>query len=112
MDIQVNKHQLERVVIKWLNMYYGNLTTKKHNNYRDRMVFYVNNNNEVMMEYSTDYRRIHIHNNIWSKIESLFHLNYRDIQLITKIWLEEDYKLKDVTPLKDLLLFLPTWEND
>ena len=109
MNIQVNKHQLERVVIKWLDKHFGNLTPKKHKNYRDRMVFYVNDNNEVMMEYSTEYRRIHIHNKIWSKIESLFHLSYRDIQSIMKVWLEETYKLKDVTPLEDLLLFLQTW---
>jgi hypothetical protein len=34
---------------------------------------------------------------IFSKLHSIFHLNYRDIQLITNIWLEETYKLEGVT---------------
>ena len=112
MNIQVNKHQLERVVIKWLNKNFGNLTPKTIKKYRNS-VFYVNSSNEVMMEYDKENEDVYIHYEyIWLKIESLFHLNYGDIQSIMKVWLEETYKLKDVTPLEDLLLFLQTWEND
>ena len=97
MDIQVNKHQLERVVVKWLNKQYGNLTPKK---YKDvNSVFYVNPSNEVMMEYNKGTERVYInYGQIWLKIETLFHLNYSDVQSIIKAWLEEDYKLEGVTP--------------
>ena len=103
MNIQVNKHQLERVVIKWLNKYFGDLTPKKHNNY-PKSVFYVNSNNEVMMEYYKRSERVYIHNDhIWSKIKSLFHLNYDDTQSIIKVWLEETYKLGGLIPLPSFM---------
>ena len=102
MNIQVNKHQLERVVIKWLNQHFGNLIPKKDKNYPNS-VFYVNSNNKVMMEYNQENNYVYIHyDHIWSKIESLFHLNSRETQSIMKIWLEETYKLGGVTPLFDL----------
>jgi hypothetical protein len=98
MDIQVNKEQLDRVVIKWLNKNFGNLTPKKDKN-DPNSVFYVNSNNKVMMEYDKKNKSVYIHNDhIWSKIQSLFHLNYDDTQSIMKVWLEETYKLEGVTP--------------
>jgi hypothetical protein len=98
MDIQVNKHQLDRVVIKWLNKHFGNLTPKKHKDHPNS-VFYVNPSNEVMMEYDKKNRDVYIdYEHIWSKVESLFHLNYDDIQSIMKVWLDEAYKLGGVTP--------------
>jgi hypothetical protein len=99
MNIQVNKHQLERVVIKWLDKHFGDLTPKKRKDHPNS-VFYVNSNNLVMMEYDQENEGVYIHyDHIWSKIESLFHLNYDDIQSIMKDWLEEAYKLEGVTPV-------------
>jgi len=97
MNIPVNKNQLERVVVKWLNKQYGNLTPKK---YKDvNSVFYVNPSNEVMMEYNKGTDCVYInYDEIWLKIESLFYLNYIDIESIIKAWLEKDYKLEGVTP--------------
>jgi hypothetical protein len=98
MDIQVNKHQLERVVIKWLNKHFGDLILKKHKEH-PKSVFYVNSNNDVIMEYDQENGEVLIsYDHIWSKIGLLFHLNYRDIQSIMKVWLEETYKLGGVTP--------------
>ena len=98
MDIQVNRHQLERVVIKWLDKHFGDLTPKKRKDHPNS-VFYVNSSNEVMMKYDKKNEYVFIrYENIWSKIELLFHLNYDDIQSIMKVWLEEAYKLEGVTP--------------
>jgi hypothetical protein len=98
MNIQVNKHQLDRVVIKWLNKHYGNLTLKKHIDHPNS-VFYLTSDNQVMMEYYEKKDSVYIHyDHIWSKIESLFHLNYGETQSIMKVWLEEAYKLGGVTP--------------
>ena len=103
MNIQVNRHQLERVVIKWLDKHFGNLTPKKRNGYVN-LVFYVNPSNEVMMVYDKKTESVYInYGQIWLKIESLFHLNDRDTQLIIKAWLEEAYKLEGVTPYKQIL---------
>jgi len=98
MNIQVNKHQLERVVIKWLNKYYGDLTPKTTEKYPE-LVSYVNPSNEVMMEYDKETERVYInYDEIWLKIESLFHLNYDDTKSVIRVWMEEYYNLEGVTP--------------
>jgi len=97
MDIQVNKDQLNRVVIKWLNNHFGNLKPEKHKHYSSS-VFYVNSDNETMMEYDKNKERVTIHYEyVWSKIESLFHLKYYETISILRVWLEETYKLEGVT---------------
>jgi hypothetical protein len=112
MDIQVNKHQLERVIIKWLNKYYGNLIQKKHK-YYPNSVFYVNSDNEVLMEYSPINKYIHIHHEyIYLKIQSLFHLNYLQVQSIIKVWLKEKpYELGEVTPSAFVVSPLTSWKR-
>lgn len=96
----MNKHQLETVVVKWLNRHFGNLTPKTEEKYGDlNLVLYVNSDNGVMMEYNNKNERIYInYTQIWSKIESLFHLNPDDAQSIIKTWLGETYKLEGVIP--------------
>ena len=112
MNIQVNRNQMERVVIKWLNKHFGNLTPKKHKDH-PKSVFYVNSGNEVMMEYDKENERVFInYGKIWSKIELLFHLDYGDIQSIMKVWLEEDYKLGGVRPLFLKTISKHTLEED
>ena len=106
MDIIVDRPQLVKVVKLYLTKNFGDLTPKKHNNY-PKSVFYVNSNNEVMMEHYKGGEYVYIHNDhIWSKIKSLFHLNYDDTQSIIKVWLEETYKLgnlKQIFKLADLV---------
>jgi hypothetical protein len=91
MNIQVNKHQLERVVVKWLNKKYSNLTPKTIEKYPNS-VFYVNSDNEVIVEYNNEIKRAYV-NEIWGIIGSLFHLNSNDIQKIIAVWLKETYNL-------------------
>jgi hypothetical protein len=111
MDIQVNKDQLERVVIKWLNKYYGDLTPKTIEKYPNS-VFYVNSDNEVMMEYNNEIKRAYI-SEIWGIIGSLFHLNYKDTRLIIKAWLEEAYKLEGTASVfRSGIYDLANMEND
>ena len=106
MNIIVERPQLVRAVLLYLNKNFGNLTPKKHKDHPNS-VFYVNSDNEVMMEYDKEKEYVFIHyENIWSKIKSLFHLNYNDIQSIMKVWVEEDYKLGGVTPFSNPMLRL------
>jgi hypothetical protein len=101
MDIQVNRNQVFRVVIKWLNKNYGNLTQKTHKDYPNK-VFYVNSGDYVMMEHNQETNRVWIdREGIWSKVESIFHLSLRDVRAIMSTWLEETYKLEGVMPLED-----------
>jgi hypothetical protein len=111
MNIQVNKNQLERVVIKWLNKYFGNLTPKTTKKYPE-LVSYVNPSNEVMMEYDKETERVYInYDEIWLKIESLFHLNYYDTKSVIRVWMEEYYNLEGVTPWKGVRYLQSNWTD-
>jgi hypothetical protein len=85
---------------------------KKHK-YYPNSVFYVNSGNEVLMEYSPINKYIHIHHEyIWSKIESLFHLNYLQVESIMKAWLKEKpYELGEVTPSAFVVSPLTSWKR-
>ena len=113
MNIIVDKPQLVRAVLLYLNNNFGNLTPKTTEKYPNS-VFYVKSDNEVMMEYDKENEYFFIHyENIWSKIESLFHLNYDDTQSIMKVWLEEKpYELVGIKPIKSVgINFVPWWIN-
>jgi len=92
MDIQVNKHQLERVVIKWLNKYYGNLTLKEISYFTDT-VFYFNPNNKQMMDYNTDNGILHVNNDILMSLVNMFKLTYADVRTIVPKWMHETYDI-------------------
>lgn len=98
-------------VLRYLNMNFDTLKPKEHKDY-PQSVFYVNSDNQVMMEYNQKIERVYIHyNDIWSKIESLFHLNYDDVQSIMKVWLEETYELEGVTPLRKDIRYSNSWKR-
>jgi len=92
MDIQLNKHQLERVVIKWLNKYYGNLTLKEISYFTDT-VFYFNPNNKQMMDYNTDNGILHVNNDILMSLVNMFKLTYADVRTIVPKWMHETYDI-------------------
>ena len=102
MDIQVNKDQLYRVVIKWLKQNYGNLTPNKNKNFSNK-IFYLNSDNEILMEYNQRHKFVFIsYKQIWSKVESIFHLNQDDERPILNVWLKETYNLDNVTPVVEI----------
>ena len=97
MDIQVNKDQLYRVAIKWLKQHYGNLTPKEYNNFSNK-VFYLNSDHELVMEHNQKNGFIFIsYKHIWSKVESIFHLNGNDDRPILNVCLRENYDIVDAT---------------
>jgi hypothetical protein len=99
MNIIVDRPQLVRVVLLYLNNNFGNLTPKKSSKHPNS-VFYVNSDNKVMMEYEYTIGNVLIHyDQIWSKIESLFPLDYRDTRSILKYWLDKTYNLSGVAPI-------------
>ena len=111
MNIQVNKHQLERVVVKWLNKKYSNLTPKTIEKYPNS-VFYVNSDNEVIVEYNNEIKRAYV-SDIWTIIESLFHLNSNDIQKIIAVFLKETYNLEGTASVfRSGIYDLANMEND
>lgn len=94
MDIQVNKNQLERIVVRWLNLYYGDLKPKEFDDYPDEM-FYVNSDDEIMMSHLKikSGKHIYIDDLILEQITTIFNLNEDDSVSIIKHWLRETYNL-------------------
>jgi hypothetical protein len=53
------------------------------------------------MEYNHEIESVYISDDqIWSKIESLFHLNYGEIYSIMNLWLKDTYNLEGATLLQ------------
>ena len=109
MNIIVDRPQLVRVVLLYLNENFGNLTPKT-SSIRPNSVFYVDSDNDILMEYDkkNGYVIIHYHH-IWSKIESLFSLNHRETKSIMKHWLERYYNLKNLEHLFGATLLAHLW---
>ena len=96
MNIIVDRPQLVRVVLLYLNMNFGNLTPKTSPNYPNS-VFYVDSDNEIMMEYNKKNKYVWVHYyQIWLKIRSLFSLEFDDTQSIIQHWLERDYNFRNL----------------
>jgi hypothetical protein len=98
MYIIINQPQLVKVVKLYLTRSFGNLTPKTISGYPDS-VFYVNSDNQIIMEYDTELKNVWMsYKLIWSKLESLFYLKLTNIKLIMKAWLKEHYNLKSAKP--------------
>jgi hypothetical protein len=94
MNIIVDKPQLVRAVKSYLTKFFGDLTPKTSEK-DPNSVFYVNSENEIIILYDEDTNHVWIdYGKIWSKLESLFHIKYDDIQLIMVDWLGEHYGLR------------------
>jgi hypothetical protein len=90
MNIQVNKHQLERVVIKWLNKNFGNLTLKHKKGVNINRSFYVNKDNLVIMESYNATKVIFVHPLIiFNPIMTMFHLSRNEVYHVIEKWLKE-----------------------
>jgi len=92
MNIIVDRPQLVRAVLRYLNMNFGDLTPKWYLNIPGK-VFYVDKRGGTVLEYEEDNEfeptvwvdRVLL----WSKITNAFHLNYNEIQSILEVWLKE-----------------------
>ena len=102
MNIIVDRPQLVRTVLLYLNMNFGDLTRKTSNKSKSSVVeVYANMNDEIMKEHDLQEELVYIDYDFWSKIESLFQLNYNDTQSIMKVWLGEKFKeLEGIKPIK------------
>jgi hypothetical protein len=88
----MKNEQLYKTSIKWLNKNYGNLTPYETDGYPNH-VFYIKNG-EVIFEYNKKNGRAYIsYGHIWSFFRDVFGMEYEQIQEVTKLWVEEHYKL-------------------
>ena len=90
--------KLEKLCIKWLNDNYSNLELFFIEEY-PHYVFHMQNGN-CILQYNKKNGVVFInYNEIWFFFESYFGMEYQEIQHITKIWVEEHYKMGVTTTL-------------
>ncbi len=106
----ITESQMDRAVFKWLNSEYGDLTPYETEEYPDYIFFM--KDGEVVFDYNKKNGYVDIsYDKIWLFLKSFFGLEYKEIQDITKEWVEEHYKL-GVTKTDDSLFTLDLrWRN-
>jgi hypothetical protein len=97
MKIIITENRLNSVVLKWLDNKFGNLTKVVKGDYTQ----YVDQDGYVLISYLTNVKQIIVidYKRIWKLLLDIFGMKSEQIQDILKIWLEETYNLKGVTPL-------------
>ena len=93
MKITITESKREKAAINWLNKNYGDLEpyeTKKHHN----SIFY-RKGDEVVFEYNKKNGEVYVsYDEIWSFLQSMFGMEWKQIENITKEWVEEHYNLR------------------
>jgi hypothetical protein len=128
MKIIITESSRDRLVLKWLNKKFGNLTPNESVNHKSKSAlkwlnmlvgdltkvvkssrtFYVNKDGLPLFYYYHFKKNGDVYISydiIWSFFESNFNMNDFQIQEILKVWLSETYNLKGLTPEKWLGVF-------
>ena len=98
MKIIITESSRDRVVLKWLNREFGNLTPA----IVGTKTYYVDNDRKPLFMYYQNRKNGYVYVNydrIWVFFESIFGLKGLQTQEILKVWLEETYNLRGLTPM-------------
>ena len=97
MKIIITESSRNRVVLKWLNKEFGDLTPAV----KGRKTYYVDKDRKPLFFYYQDLKNGYVYINydrIWVFFESIFGLNTLQTKEIMKVWLDETYNLRGITP--------------
>ena len=95
----ITENQLNRAALRFLNTEYGDLVPYETDKFPDYIFFM--KNDKVIFEYTKENGKVYIsYEHIWSFLSSFFGLKYKEIQDLTKEWVEEHYKLSVTTTFK------------
>jgi hypothetical protein len=97
MKIIITESSRDRLVLKWLNREFGDLTPVVKGN----RTFYVDKDRKPLFFYYQNEKNGSVYINyerIWVFFESIFGLKRPQTQEILKVWLEEIYNLRGLTP--------------
>ena len=103
-------NKINDIAKKWLTNNYGNLESYETDKYPNYTFFM--KDGKVILDYNRKNGRCNIsHEEIWSFLESVFRLEYEEIQDITKEWVEEHCKLGVTTTVTPKIIFYSWWRN-
>ena len=97
MKIIITESSRDRLVLKWLNREFGDLTKVVKNG----RVFYVDEDGLPLFYYQKNKKNGYVYINyhkIWNFFTEVIGLNYNQIQSIIKKWLSQTYNLTGLTP--------------
>ena len=97
MKIIITENRLNKAVLKWLDKEFGNLTEIV----KGKETYYVDQDGLPLFMYYQDEKNGYVYINyerIWQLLETIFGLNGLQVEEILKVWLEETYNLRGVTP--------------
>ena len=84
--------RLEKLCIKWLNENFNSMEPFYMEEYPD-YIFHMKDG-KCILQHNKKNGYVGIsYDKIWSFLESFFELKYKEIQVLTKEWVEEHYKL-------------------
>jgi hypothetical protein len=93
----ITESKLEQVIIKYLNKFYGNLEEYRTDLHPERLFFV--RGKKVLMELNIENMRLEVdYDTIWEDLETVFSIDYDDVENIIKKWVEETYNLRGVRP--------------
>ena len=93
----ITENKLDKVVLTWLNNNFGNLTPIVKRN----KTYYVNDDKLPLFYYHQDNKNGFVNVNskiLWSSLETLFNMEYEQIQDVIKHWLKKTYNIDGLIP--------------
>jgi hypothetical protein len=100
----------DRLVLKWLNKEFGDLTEVV----RDDRTFYVDKDRKPLFFYYQDLKNGYVYVNnkrIWVFFKDIFGLKKLQTKEILKVWLDQTYNLRGLTPYIDRSPFPLNWNR-
>ena len=102
--------KLKHKIINHLNKEYSGLVRYETDRWPEYIFFM--KDGEFIFDYNKEDEYIYIsYNKIWSFLKSFFGLEYKEIQDLTKEWVEEHYKLDVTTTTASYFIFNETVEE-
>ena len=90
----------QEIILKWLNKEFGNLTKV----FKDDITFYLDKDLKTLFTYFQDSKRKYVfidYDRIWVFFGTIFGLKGPQTEEMVKIWLEQTYNLRGITPRID-----------
>ena len=97
MKIIITESKLNKVVLKWLDREFGNLTKIV----KGDKIYYVDQDGLSLFYCYQDLKNKYVfinYDRIWRLLQSIFGMEYEQVLEILKVWLEQTYNLRGVTP--------------
>jgi hypothetical protein len=106
----ITESKLEKVAIKYLNKFYGDLEEYRTDEYPDT-VFFIKGK-KIYMEQGLESGRLYVgYDIIWTDLKTIFSLEAPEIQEIITKWVEETYKLEGVKSRKSISPSFNRWRG-